>query len=461
MDPPAHDSPKHILNVLIDDCVDEIFRRIFCLEDFLNMSEVCQRFQKSAKNCFRMQFKLVYLFKRYRQEAICVPSTRAIALLNTFGPSIQGLQFQTTSDEEHNDEIFESIVKFTSKTLKELHIDCYTMCHTIDFEQMPFPALEILHLGSVLPKNIEQIVSHLKGLSISHIEPSCFIREFPRLEMFRIVEDYFHDVNYITDDMFCEFVSLNPQLQRLAVIHCNKLTPLILQAIGDNSMNLVELSVSGSGFRRTPSLLDTNLPYLGSLNQLKYLEIQLNTTTSFKIMINTFAENEVPIEKIKVDLLIIEGQPIDPCSDLKTIKTLKHVDIDEMKNRNLFNENEVLANLIRTQTALETIEMMCYDESPMPILNIGNMLKHGGNLRKFELYTGILDFNLESYESVLCLVRNRTRVEIILGNQKSKCIPEGVVTNNEWLEVRYVTGSDKRGACIHVDDNYFDTVKSI
>lgn len=59
-DPPDQASPTHILNVLNNDCIQEVFRRLQSIEDFLNAAEVCTQFQENAKHCFPPIYKVFY-----------------------------------------------------------------------------------------------------------------------------------------------------------------------------------------------------------------------------------------------------------------------------------------------------------------------------------------------------------------------------------------------------------------
>lgn len=58
--PPEQDSPKHILNTLCTDCIEEIFRKIPNVNDLLQAAQVCQRFQQSAKAVFQSKFQSKY-----------------------------------------------------------------------------------------------------------------------------------------------------------------------------------------------------------------------------------------------------------------------------------------------------------------------------------------------------------------------------------------------------------------
>lgn len=436
MDPPAQDSPNHILNALIDDCIDHIFRRIFNVQDYLNMAQACKRFQRRAQICFRTQFPSVGIFtlpetiRELRNEVI--PSTRAVELLSTFGPSIQEVRLITTPNREHDDEIFNAVVKFCNNTLEGFHITARDRPCTIDFEQK-FPALRKLELYHAPPMNFDQ--GHaLETLSVGDMDPSGIIRAFPRLKRFDCADNDYEPY-YITDDMICKFVMLNPQLEVLKLRSCSNVTPNILRAIGENSVSLATLFMTD--FRVSP-ILNMNLPYLGLLTQLRFICIRFDTLDPFEIMVNTFAENKVPIEEIRLQLFFIADHSNDTCSDFKTIKTLKHFSLSVFdEDIDVFNANGLIFNLVRTQTALETMRILPND-IPVSMKTVRNVLAYGTKLTKFDLKIAILEeLNLDIYESVLCFVKNRTRVRIMIDNRQSQCIPEDVPTDNEWLLVRY------------------------
>lgn len=67
-------------------------------------------------------------------------------------------------------------------------------------------------------------------------------------------------------------------------------------------------------------LFSTNLQYFVALRQLKHIDIELKNAIVFKTMINTFAQNEVPIELMQVNLSD-KNPKIDPFYQLSTIKT--------------------------------------------------------------------------------------------------------------------------------------------
>lgn len=59
-DPPEQESPKHIINALNNDCIQEILRRLKNITDFLSAAEVCTLFQENARQCFPSIYNVFY-----------------------------------------------------------------------------------------------------------------------------------------------------------------------------------------------------------------------------------------------------------------------------------------------------------------------------------------------------------------------------------------------------------------
>lgn len=87
MNPPAQDSPLHINNVLIDDCLVLIFKMCNRAIDLLNLAQVCQRFQNMAKMVFPYEM-VTYLHYNENPIGNEIPYEKAAEFLAIFGDSI-------------------------------------------------------------------------------------------------------------------------------------------------------------------------------------------------------------------------------------------------------------------------------------------------------------------------------------------------------------------------------------
>lgn len=115
-DPPDQDSPKHILNILNDDCLQEIFRRLKQMRDFLSAAKVCTRFQENAIECFPSTFKSLRIDDA-NDAPTSLPLEYLSDFLSIFGHFIQKIEWSWTQDREHDDDILNQIAAHCGKTL--------------------------------------------------------------------------------------------------------------------------------------------------------------------------------------------------------------------------------------------------------------------------------------------------------------------------------------------------------
>lgn len=119
------------------------------------------------------------------------------------------------------------------------------------------------------------------------------------------------------------------------------------------------------------------------------------------------------------------------------------MDFYQFPRENCFEQ--LMVKILKTQTALQSVKMTCmddlFDKTPLPMVEVRNVLMYGKTLSEFVCQVILLEVNSESYESVLCLVKNRIRTKIISANKRSNCIPDDVLAKSEneceWLDVRY------------------------
>lgn len=327
MDPPAEDSPGHILSVLNDDCIGEIFRRVKVLDDFLNMAQVCQRFEECAKTSFChnfaakttggcTRFTLIEINSRDESTQNKVHTNRAINFLEMFGPKIKSLSFQTTKDPDLDRKIFKTIAKHCGKTL----IDLFIYDYDANFEQTKFELCEHLYLGNSTPINFD-FHSQLKSFTIDRLKDIengvWFMRKMPRLENFCITNN-----ENLTDEMVRDFLSLNPDLKTISFAMSEKLSSLIFSDIAKYSPNVVDLNIQKISFYNEPDIFLENMKHLGSLMNLKKLQIDCREYVQIEALFNVFAENGVPLEELHITLNP-RRPDFEPKNNLRTLKSLK------------------------------------------------------------------------------------------------------------------------------------------
>lgn len=113
---PAQDSPKHILNALNDDCIQEILRKLANATDFLSAAETCQQFQNNALQCYPPEFENLPFSSENKSNNL--PMGLASNYLQIFGHLISELKPVNDFDET----ILNMIANCCGETLSELDI---------------------------------------------------------------------------------------------------------------------------------------------------------------------------------------------------------------------------------------------------------------------------------------------------------------------------------------------------
>lgn len=300
--PPAQDSPKHILNVLNDDCIQMCLRKLTEWQDFTSAALVCTRFQANARACFPPNLKERIWF--YHEDVRSNP----MALHNflcIFGDLLQCviLWFDWDKRGKEDDDFINLLAQCCGKTLKKLSIMEY---HPNKNFALEFKALEILELN------------HFPIINLCINADRCwFYQEIPQLSKIRFVFS-----EGLTNDIITGFMKLNPQLRALDVGLSVRdgVTTSILQDISDCSPNLQELSIRVDNYGASMPTYE-NFIHLRGLRKLTSLYI--NFSYNFEpFLCDLLAENNIPIVELRL-LRFYDGI----AGDLAKLKLLKRVSI--------------------------------------------------------------------------------------------------------------------------------------
>lgn len=137
--PPDQNSPKNIMNILNDDCLQSIFLKIDKFQDFYTVSKVCTRFQKNAIICF--PFKKIQIGYRhvsgldenekFKLSERSIDSTYLESFLSIFGSRLESIEcyfrsksqdFRPKLDHVTIAENLDLISKYCGNTLNKLWI---------------------------------------------------------------------------------------------------------------------------------------------------------------------------------------------------------------------------------------------------------------------------------------------------------------------------------------------------
>lgn len=437
---PEHDSPHHILNALNDDCIEAIFRQLTALEDLLNAAYTCRRFRELAKRIRPMLksisidkgtgFSTMWFFHNVDIEHYIniVPADRAPMFLRDFGHLTESLAWEPHRSQQFNDDMFELIVKFCSKTLSYLSL---RNCNPKIDKTVRFDALQHIELISRplidfsldSPLKYVQFTEDISELSpdnqsIQSQDQPWFIRSFPNLKEINF------DTNQLTDDTLEQFLALNQQLSILHFEFDCRTTPAMLESIGNYCQDINYLYVA----MMFPDLdiPNVNLMHLGKLRKLSSLHIYHNAM-NIETLMKVLVENDVPLESLSCAVWRLEQS-----HSFMTLTTLTdlYMSIDGE------NSGDILINFIKSQTALKSVSIFNSDQT-VTVHQIGKMLQAGKNLSKFDFDNCYFDIDLQNYEMLKNLALNRVNVHICISEDNRLIdIPEDVLSkNSRWIRV--------------------------
>lgn len=433
---PLQDSPKNILNILNDDCIQAILVRIEYLRDFLSVAETCRRFQRNAKECFRSIYgfgNILFLGEfsnnlRNINHTSAMPFNRVHIFLNIFGHLITEiwLSHEDYHDEKSQEEILKIIAHFCGKTLQKLKLrkfDCDL--NTLSL----FSALQRLDVAHSVPsRNFETHLNittlYVSGIVIKYKKgrplTDWIVQKFSNLEVAE-----FHTMN-IKRNMLNQFLTLNPQLKSLYILFGRNLTSSILRDISDRVPNLEEFHIGIRCNHRADNIqtMNSNMTHISRLLKLKTLFIKRTPKFSSHILIESLIENNIPIEDFTLEC---PPHPLHYVMAMQTVRKLSigHISSDEM------------IEIIQKMKNLE--EFIVWPCKNLNLISIKDVLHYAEKLTVFVVgidYNTFLEIDSETYNSLLILVKGRIRVEIRCCEFTTTDISSDVLeANRNWIDI--------------------------
>lgn len=390
---PVQNSSQHILNALNNDCMKEIMRKLKSIEDYLNAAQVCTCFQENAKKCFPPNFKAIRIDDSESAAQIPnnLPLERVESFMSIFGPLISSIEWNFTHGRYHDEAILNMIAKFCGKTLSTFTIHG----HDLDFNtESQFEDLEKLTLYDSTISNFT-LLPQLKSLKLASIKVAhsdWLTQEFPKLE-----EAKFYAFHKLRDKMLLEFLQLNPQLHSLKLNCCRRITPSVFQDIDTRSPNLMRLNIDPS--KGLQSTFDTNMVHLSRLRKLTSLRIECHKFSG-RALIDSLAENDVPIK-----YLTVVGAVRDLAESIPKLKQLKMLWLS-------FIFEEMFVNIAKELTELTEFTVdRSYD---VTLCGIKEVLEIGKKLSQLSVRMDAITMDLEDFNAVLNLAKDRVHVELLL-----------------------------------------------
>lgn len=420
---PPQDSPKHILNILNDDCIEAILRQMEW-RDLFSVAATCKRFQKNARVIFRPMGMHWNICISRRSKFIHFDQVQR--LFQMFGDLISTLFLDDTfyPDTKSQEEILKIIAHFCGRTLQRLEL----FKLTCDFNSLsPFTALQELKVShSKLTGNCKvhlniktlrvhgAVLEYKKGRPLS----TWVVQTFPYLEVafFRYID--------IKRDMLNQFLILNPQLKALDIESGRRITSSILQDIGHRVPNIEKFRISFCCNHRVNDFptMNANMVHISGLSKLKILDVGVTPNYSTEILIDSLIESNILIEDIR-----LRRKSFPRVMAMQSIRNLLISDI---------SNDEMIATIQNMNQLKDFRVHLCTGES-LDLSLIRDVLRYGENLTFFAVWVEcrkLFEVDAENYNSLLVLAKGRVKVEIYVDNFTLPVAKNVLDANRAWID---------------------------
>lgn len=375
--PPDQQSDSHILNVP-DDCFRIIFNRMSLLE-LTNAANVCTRFQKLAQVAFDSKFKGIVKIRSYSEFANRPSAFEK--MLRTFGASIHSIDISTMSVGMNDVDVLELIGKHTTLALKNLRLEGFNFHSQMKkIARLLFGRPESLIFDNeyncklnYTKINLLKYCNELKVLKILDVMALKFGYKFPKLEVAHFSNNMsfgrlrFQELN--------KFFTRNPTLKKLIIREVSVFEPIIFSLIGQKLPNLEELELQiNMNDHFHPHILD-----LGRLSLLKAFKIKCICISSIAPLMETLAENHLPIECLNISLASITDETITHLSKLNRIETLTFKSVSDLTNDQII---ELVKELPKLKVLSFIMDFLCAEDITFTDHDYGKLLQAVQNRRE-------------------------------------------------------------------------------
>lgn len=383
------------------------------MDHFLDAAEKYPKFQEIAKKYFPSEQESLS-FNGNKLD--CLSFDRLSMYLSLFGhlvKSIEWLEGNRNMDEKY----FKMIAKFCGKTLIKFKIEK----HYFNFNKLAkFQFLEDLCICGVQLSDFGSIPS-LKKLSLLWPKFTNFdwlSQNFPKLEYIGL-----GSIDGLKDDMIIDFQKHNPQLRTLFIYVSKRssITSSIFKDIAVRTPNIEELTYTFTF--KDDDELEVNVVHLSGLKKLKHLEILGVPLFSTKPLIDSLANNAVPIEYFEIRIY----SDSDLVENLPKLKQLKSTCIYECSQ-------ETLINSIKEMPCLQKIHVQIFKDATVP--GLLQILESVQNVNLTLNSIEKLSIDLNEYNLILTLVKNHhLKVDLYIYDANIDVTHDILEANGNFLKI--------------------------
>ncbi|XP_031637709.1 uncharacterized protein LOC116350112 [Contarinia nasturtii] len=381
LQPPDQDSPKHILNVLNDDCLFAFFERLH-FSTLISVAKVCIRFNGIAKKAFSSKYKFgkinILDLEWNRQPTL----SQVKRFLNEFGSSITSLSLLKRSVGRYT----RRGIKDTGILLEMINKYCKSL-NELEFESLEVHEQTLYEIRGLFERLEILRVHNLKTASIFDIISVCSELKILDLHFFSDIRD---------DGYFVLPNTIHPKLIEVNMRFPSKDAHLYSKAIQrftelNSKLKILKLWLA---FK----LVMTNL---SKLNELNEFEIILEYSNFPTLIMKTLSSPNVQIENLK---LFIANWPSGSLEhDL--IETLsKFPNLTEIRIRFVHSLiSDVLILLLKKLPNMKTLSFNLYRLKDFNVISknecfiIKSILQHANQLSKLTFMTENAHFPFDRY----------------------------------------------------------------
>lgn len=436
---PDRDSPKHILNVLNDDCIKEVLLQLENFVDFQSAASVCKRFQNVAKIWF--PYKTFCIGKYWKHELApavppvssrpfdSVPLDQLNFFFRIFGEQINTIEWTPmlpissvstisqyviqgtkttmnfTNYSDTNNDIIRAVANLCGNTLISFKIIGF-----IDLS-MPsnFKVLERIELyyGRIIHFEPPEKLKYLKFSAHWGGNFNWLAQKFPQLE--ELHAEYFYDD--LTRQTLTEFQRLNQQLKKLTLIPMPHTFWCLLPVSVSNLRNLNSLV-----------LLYVSVD-INSLRGLKLICLRIPSNPFSKREAESLIALNLPIEELEITLTSHDA--LEQISKITTLKKLS-LHFSEMAEKNI-------NRTVKALPPLDTLELF----GMLTLSGIETVIRQNQS-RLLILRLQWIVIGSKEYDSILPLCKYRVMVRLYIDRWTGKVhVNKDVLeVNKYWLHVQ-------------------------
>lgn len=394
---PDQSDCNHILNVLNDDCLYEVFKPLHLL-DLCAVANVCVRFRHIAQSVFQLKYanfhfnlnRLRYSYDSYvtlNQMDLC---------LRLFGEQITRMDVDCVL---HEDVILGMISEYCPN-LKVLEFDGSTISlGTVQALRPLIATLDAFHLNC-LDERTTQLFASNCAFQRLFLRNSSGIAPLPVMRFAQMIEITLSDL-HLKEPEISKFLELNRQIRKLEIIGGQVNDFKIISCSPRHLQHLEELKLSFD------CPLGSSLIHWNDFRRLRVLEL---TGKDFPItaILGALHYAAAPLERLKLRYTrILHPNFIDFLCRMKSI-----IDLEFITNAGHLNDSQ----LISIAQNLPNLQHLVVNSKLITTDGIRQMLKYADRLKASSFHVHSDGWTSKDCDAIAKAIQDRVQMTVLICN---------------------------------------------